>query len=60
MKKTFSILSLISLGCALYAGPVTPEKALQVAQSVFASAPGTKAAGESELKIGFPVPRVAL
>lgn len=51
MKKTFSILSMILLGCALYAGPVTPEKALQVAQSVFASAPGTKAAGESELKI---------
>lgn len=51
MKKTFSILSMILLGCALYAGPVTPEKALQVAQSVFASAPGTKAVGESELKI---------
>ena len=51
MKKTFSILSMILLGCALYAGPVTPEKALQVAQHVFASAPGTKAAGESELKI---------
>ena len=51
MKKTFSILSMMVLGCALYAGPVTPEKALQVAQSVFASAPGTKAAGESELKI---------
>ena len=42
---------MILLGCALYAGPVTPEKALQVAQTVFASAPGTKAAGESELKI---------
>lgn len=42
---------MMLLGCALYAGPVTPEKALQVAQSVFASAPGTKAAGESELKI---------
>ena len=42
---------MILLGCALYAGPVTPEKALQVAQSVFASAPETKAAGESELKI---------
>ena len=51
MKKTFSIVSMMLLGCALYAGPVTPEKALQVARSVFASAPGTKAAGESELKI---------
>jgi len=51
MKKTFSILSMILLGCALYAGPVTPEKALQVAQSVFASDSGTKAAGQSQLKI---------
>ena len=51
MKRTISILFMMLLGCALYAGPVTPEKDLQVAQSVFSSAPGTKAAGESELQI---------
>lgn len=51
MKRTISILFMMLLGCALYAGPVTPEKALRVAQSVFSSAPGTKAAGESELQI---------
>ncbi len=51
MKRTISILFMMLLGCALYAGPVTPEKALQVARSVFASAPGTKAAGASNLQI---------
>lgn len=51
MKKTFGILFMLLLGGALYAGPVTPEKALRVAQSVFASEPGTKAAGESNLQI---------
>ena len=35
------------LGIALYAGPVTPEKALQVASRVFASGPSTKAASSS-------------
>ena len=51
MKKTFSILIMMLLGCALYAGPVTPEKALQVARSVFASAPTTKATDASSLQI---------
>jgi hypothetical protein len=51
MKKTLSILSMMLLGCALYAGPVTPEKALQVAQRVFASASATKATDASSLKI---------
>ena len=51
MKKTLSILSMLLLGCALYAGPVTPEKALQVAQRVFASASATKATDASSLKI---------
>ena len=51
MKKTLSILSLMLLGCALYAGPVTPEKALQVARRVFASASATKATDASSLKI---------
>lgn len=51
MKKTVSLLSLLLSGCVLYAGPVTPEKALQVARSVFALAPSTKAAGSSELSI---------
>ena len=51
MKKIVCVLSVILLGSALYAGPVTPEKALQVARSVFASAPATKAAVNSELSI---------
>ena len=51
MKKTFCILTMMLLCGALYAGPVTPEKALRVAQSVFASEPGTKAVGESNLQI---------
>ena len=42
---------MMLLGCALYAGPVTPEKALQVAQRVFASASATKATDASSLKI---------
>ena len=42
---------MLLLGCALYAGPVTPEKALQVAQRVFASASATKATDASSLKI---------
>ena len=42
---------MMLLGCALYAGPVTPEKALQVAQRVFASASATKATDASTLKI---------
>lgn len=51
MKKILSILSMMLLGGALYAGPVTPEKALQVAQRVFASASATKATDASSLKI---------
>lgn len=51
MKKILSILSMLLLGCALYAGPVTPEKALQVAQRVFASASATKATDPSALQI---------
>jgi len=51
MKKTLSILSMMLLGCALYAGPITPEKALQVARRVFEAAPATKATDPSALQI---------
>lgn len=51
MKKIVLIISLSLLGIALYAGPVTPEKALQVASRVFASGPSTKAADASSLQI---------
>lgn len=51
MKKILSILSMMLLGGALYAGPVTPEKALQVAQRVFEAAPATKATDPSALQI---------
>lgn len=51
MKKILSILSMLLLGCALYAGPVTPEKALQVARRVFEAAPATKATDPSALQI---------
>lgn len=51
MKKIVLIISLSLLGIALYAGPVTPEKALQVASKVFASGPSTKAADASSLQI---------
>ena len=51
MKKIVLIISLSLLGIALYAGPVTPEKALQVASRVFASGPSTKAANASSLQI---------
>lgn len=51
MKKILSILSMMLLGGALYAGPVTPEKALQVARRVFASASATKATDPSALQI---------
>lgn len=51
MKKILSFLFVAMLGGAVYAGPVSPEKALQVARSVFAAEPGTKAAPSSELSI---------
>lgn len=51
MKKIVLIISLSLLGIALYAGPVTPEKALQVASRVFASGHSTKAANASSLQI---------
>ncbi len=51
MKKIVLIISLSLLGIALFANPVTPEKALQVASRVFASGPSTKAADASSLQI---------
>ncbi|MBO7069828.1 MAG: Spi family protease inhibitor, partial [Bacteroidales bacterium] len=51
MKKIVLIVSMSLLGIALYAAPVTPEKALQVASRVFASGPATKAADASSLQI---------
>lgn len=51
MKKIVVMISLLLIGAALYANPVTPEKALQVASRVFASAPATKATDASSLQI---------
>lgn len=45
------MISVLLLGAVLYANPVTPEKALQVASRVFASGPSTKAASSSSLQI---------
>lgn len=44
MKKIVLTLMLLGLATGLFAGPVTPEKALQVAEKVF-STRSTKAAG---------------
>lgn len=43
MKKTFLLLLLMGLSCGLYADPVSPEKALAIANKVFAADPATKA-----------------
>ena len=51
MKKIVAMISVLLLGAVLYANPVTPEKALQVASRVFASGPSTKAADTSSLQI---------
>lgn len=45
------MISVLLYGAVLYANPVTPEKALQVASRVFASGPSTKAADASSLQI---------
>lgn len=50
MKKTVFILLLLGLASRLYAAPVSPEKALKVAEKVFASQPQTKAT-HGELRI---------
>ena len=48
MKKVF-ILTILALASAMaYAGPVSKEKALQVASKVFAAEPATKAAVGSD------------
>ncbi len=52
MKRIIVIIGMLLLGAVLYAHPVTPEKALQVASSVFASSPATKASSDvSSLRI---------
>ena len=43
MRKTILLLLLLGLANGLYANPITPEKALQVAQKVLSAQPGTKA-----------------
>ena len=43
MKKAFLLLLLMGLTCGLSAGPVSPEKALDVARRVFSADPATKA-----------------
>lgn len=43
MKKTILVLTLLGLASGLYAGPVTPEKALKVAEKVFNTQYSTKA-----------------
>ena len=45
MRKTFLILLLAGFSTLLQAGPVTPEKALQVAERVLSAQPVTKAGG---------------
>ena len=50
MRKTIIILLFMVLASGLYAAPVSQEKALKVAQKVFASQPYTKASG-GELRI---------
>ena len=44
MKKTILVLTLLGLASGLYAGPVTPEKALKVAEKVLSVQPVTKSA----------------
>ncbi|MBO4625421.1 MAG: C10 family peptidase [Bacteroidales bacterium] len=44
MKKTILILLLAGFATALYAGPITPEKALKVAEKVLSVQPVTKSA----------------
>lgn len=51
MKRIIALALVFGLGIAAYAGPVTPEKALQVASKVFAAQPSTKGAVASDLKI---------
>ena len=51
MKKIVAMISVLLLGAVLYANPITPEKALQVASRVFASGPSTKAVDASSLQI---------
>lgn len=44
MKKTILCLMLSGLACGLHAGPITPEKALRVAEKVLSVQPVTKSA----------------
>lgn len=44
MKKTILILLLAGFATALYAGPITPERALKVAEKVLSVQPVTKSA----------------
>ena len=45
MKKTILIFAFMGMAASLYAGPVSPEKALQVAERVL-SVQSTKASGD--------------
>ena len=51
MRKIFALLCVSLCSAALYAGPVSPEKALQVAARVFESAPATKGSVGGGLQI---------
>ena len=52
MKKVFILTILALAGAMAYAGPVSKEKALQVASKVFAAEPATKAvAGSDKLTV---------
>ena len=51
MKKVFIMTILALAGAMAYAGPVSKEKALQVASKVFAAQPATKAAGPDKLTV---------
>lgn len=44
MKKTILVLMLLGIATGLYAGPITPEKALKVAEKVLSVQPVTKSA----------------
>ena len=50
MKKTVILLLLLGLASSLHAAPVSPQKALTVAEKFFSSRPDTKADG-GELRI---------
>lgn len=51
MKRTLTFVSMFLLATTLFAGPVSREKALRVAEKVFYSSPATKGAIQSNLKI---------